>query len=110
MLSHISNHEVRRISNEKPLTQTVLFRQLNFLAKVARAPDDSEIRCITFRPGTVELVKPEGARGRGRPRLRWETVVHAHALAAAGSASNLSNIIYNSKAWRAAARAYSYPR
>ena len=109
MLSHISNEEVRRIACERPLTQTVLFRQLLVFGKIARAPETSEMRAAIFQHGSVNLKKIEGKRSAGRPRLRWDTVVSAHAIAAAGSKENLNNIICNSNLWRAAARIYSYP-
>lgn len=71
MLSLISNEEVRRIANEKPLTQTVLYRQLTLFGKIARASDDDSDLCqASFQPASNVLRQLDGKRKVGRPRLR----------------------------------------
>ena len=79
MLSHISNAEVWRISAQRQLSKTLLCRQLLLFGKIAGMPDESCMRSAVFVPASCCPVQP-GRRGRGRPRLRWETTLHAHAL------------------------------
>ena len=109
MFSHISNQEVRRIAGEYRLSQTVLYRQLCYFGKIARATEESELRSLIFHARSIELRPLDGTRNVGRPRLRWESVVYAHAIAAAQTLGNLSNLIYNPNAWHAAVRIYSLP-
>ena len=87
---------------------TVLYRQLVLMGKIARAPDDSDLREAIFQSGSNFLQQPAGNRKIGRPRMRWETVVHAHAVAAAGSLENFNSKVLDQKMWRTLAREYSY--
>jgi len=64
------------------------------MGKIARAPDDSDLREAIFLSGSNFLQQPAGNRKVGRPRMRWETVVYARVLAAAGSFED-----FNSKVW-----------
>ena len=107
MLSHISNAEVRRIANASPLTQKILYRQLLNFGKMAKATNESEVRQIIFQPDSVKLVEFDGKRSRGRPRLRWETAMYAHAVQAAETVDNLNSILRDQKSWQAVVRKYS---
>ena len=108
MLSRISNAEVRRIAKQKPLTQTLLYRQLALLGKIARAPNDSDLRAVIFQPDSLNLQVPAGKRNIGRPRLRWETIVYAHAVSAAGSVEDFNTHVIDQKSWQQLVRNYSY--
>ena len=44
-----------------------------------------EMRAMIFQPGSTTLKQISGKPGAGRPRLKWDTVMRAHAIIAAGS-------------------------
>ena len=114
MLSHVSNQEVRRLSRQRPLSQTILFRQLSMFGRISAMPDDSVLRDAVFKPGSISLTLTDGKRSRGRPRLRWETVMHAHALqivnmSNATLSSLLGQHVYNQQIWQATVKHYCFP-
>ena len=67
---------------------------------IARAPNESDLRKAIFQHNSFNLQLPAGKRNNGRPRLRWETIVHAHAVAAAGSVEVFETKIINQKTWQ----------
>lgn len=82
--SRISNAEVLKRANQAPLSQTVLYRQMMLFGRIAALPNDSRIRQVTFRPGTCTPATTSHTRRQGRPRMRWQTVLYAHALKPVG--------------------------
>ena len=79
MISHVSNAEVRRRANQQCLSQQLLARQLFYYGELSALPSESLPRQSVFQSGTSRLLDP-GRRRRGRPRLQWASVMHAHAL------------------------------
>ena len=79
MISHVSNAEVTRISGQEPLSNTMLYRQLSLYGKIANRPNDDSLREASLCNCSC-LPKQPLKRCRGRPRMRWATVMHAHAL------------------------------
>ena len=79
MVSHISNAEVRRISNQTTLSTQLMCRQLINLGRIASLPDASCVRQSVFRSSSHSLVGYEGTRKRGRPRLLWASFQMAKA-------------------------------
>ena len=109
-ISRISNNTVLERASSTKLSRTLLRRQLELLAHVARKPDADPVRMSVFKPNTVDLKDRAFKRKRGRPRLTWATKVHKHALHAAGNIDALRNFLkYSaeaSMAWKAAVRQY----
>ena len=110
MFSHISGAAVWRMSAQRQLRKTLLYRQLLLYGRIAGMPDNSVMRSIILKPGSCVPVSP-AVRGRGRPRLRWETTLYAHALnITSGDQRRLEQILLQSchpdTGWKSAVAAY----
>ena len=81
-ISHIPNSVVLALANSVPLTDKLLFQQLVLLGKIAKLPNNSFLRQLTFEPSTVNPSRCIFRR-RGRPRLAWQSVLHGHAISCA---------------------------
>ena len=84
--SRLSNQAVLIIAESTPMSSTLLRRQLIYFGRVARMAPDNPARQLLLQRGSVQLRAAEPGRRRGRPRQQWGSCVHAHAVAAAGSA------------------------
>ena len=103
--SRVSNVEVLRRAQTRPVTTVLLERQLLYLHRLANLPGDSQLRRSVFRPGSFELQRPAGVRRVGRPRTNWADAVWAAALEAAGSEQALVSFLDTRiSAWRGEVR------
>jgi len=91
--SRMSNAEVLRRARERPLTKTLLERQLGLLGRLARSPHDDPARAVIFEAGSLQPRRWQGKRRRGRPRLSWMNVVYGHAVCAAGNTERLQELL-----------------
>ena len=78
----------------------LLKRQLLLYRKVAREPNESMLRQVTFVPHTRVPVTDSFVRKVGRPRAEWAREVGALALKIAGSTGALDNAISSDIAWK----------
>lgn len=82
MISHVTNCAVLEAAASKPLSETLLFQQLMLFGKIAMHPDTDFTRRLVFEPGCITPARVFKKK-RGRPRLAWQSVIYAHALAIA---------------------------
>ena len=74
-------------------------------------PDHCLQRGVLFEPSSVALKRIVGKRPRGRPRHQWGQSVRDHALAAAGSMSDLSLMLLQNTTtehWKTAVHDYAF--
>ena len=82
MISHVTNCAVLEAAASKPLSETLLFQQLMLFGKIAMQPDTDFTSRLVFEPGCITPARVFKKK-RGRPRLAWQSVIYAHALAIA---------------------------
>ena len=75
-ISHVPNSEVLRRAGSHKLSQTLLYRQLMLLRKVADQPSGHFMRNCVFEEGSNSLKELRGPRKRGRPRKCWNDDVY----------------------------------
>ena len=96
----------RQRCNINSLNTSLLQRQLQYFGKLARLPSNSVLRATIFAQGSMNL-QTSAHRKRGRPRMWWNTEIHKHALAIAGSSANLPEIIADPLSWKKLVREYT---
>ena len=84
MVSHVNNAHVLQQAAEKPLSQTVLARQLLFYGRLAGLSEHSMLRNSVLQPDSPTPKQFLNKRRQGRPRLAWSSVLYAHAVSAIG--------------------------
>ena len=104
----MSNAEVLATARQPALSTVLLERQLRLYGDVARKGSDDPLRAAVFEDGVAVLRSVPGARKQGRPRNTWATVVHNHALAAAGGHEPLQQTVMEPTMWTAAVRRYCF--
>ena len=77
------NRAVLEAATSKPLSETLPFQQLMLFGRIAMQPDTDITRRLIFEPGRISPARNVVKKKRGRPRLAWQSVVYAHALAIA---------------------------
>ena len=110
-ISRITNQEVLSRADANPLSTTLLQRQLLLFGKIARMPDHCPQRQVLFEPSSVTLKRIVGKRPRGRPRQQWGQSVRDHALAAAGSMSDISLMLLQNSTtehWKGVVQDYAF--
>ena len=109
-VSRVSNADVRGLANTRPLSLSLLERQLKLYGKLARDAPKSLPKAMVFescQPNQVTPRRWNTRRSRGRPRLQWTTYLHAQALAVAGGDSDkLQTIVQNTSEWHSAVAQY----
>ena len=80
MISRVSNDEVRRITKQIPVTDTLLKHQLDLYCKAAQGGEECPLRDSVFYPKTLTPVNDMYVRKTGAPRLEWAKQLHPHAL------------------------------
>ena len=111
-IAHISASYISRVSNKfvfktldvKPMSETLLKRQLQFFGAIARKSDEDVIRKMVFKPSSCDKVTA-GTRKTGRPRINWKQQLFNHAWTIAGN-TPLPDIVLDKDAWGAAVRQY----
>ena len=98
-VSRVSNQHVLDVASQMPLSKSLIKQQLTLFGKVARLPNESLLREVTFCPGTLYPVIETYVRKLGRPRLEWASQVHREATRIAGGA--LDSLIMEPEAWKA---------
>ena len=90
-ISHVPNSEVLRRAGSHKLSQTLLYRQLMLLRKVAYQPSGHFVHNCVFEEGSNSLKELRGPRKRGRPRKCWNDYddVYTVALEVAGGRAAL---------------------
>ena len=96
-ISRVSNHYILQQFNAKPLSKTLLHRQLKLFGKIARMPNEAIVRKVTFESGSLHPIATKNKR-RGRPRNTWTTELHKIAQSFA-QASDLWHLVQNKQAW-----------
>jgi len=81
-------------------------RRLSLFGRIARQPNDSLMRSVTFCPGELRPATDRFVRKVGRPHLEWTTEVRKLAIKAARSMLQLEQIIYNEGIWENCVAAY----
>ena len=102
-ISRVSNVDVLKQMNARPLSEQLLARQLQLSGKIGRRPANDLTRCVALEKDAVEPKMWSSRRRVGRPCLRWTRCVHAQALALVdGCSERLYDIICSpsSTAWR----------
>eukprot|EP00959_Pyramimonas_sp_CCMP1952_P457049 9474222-Pyramimonas_sp.AAC.1 len=90
-VSRVSNAEVRELAKVRPLSASLLERQLKLYGKLARCGPRSLPRAMVFECGEGSDVLPRrwmAPRCRGRPRVQWTNYMHAKALVVAGGSTD----------------------
>ena len=88
--------------NVKPMSETLLKRQLQFFGVVSRKTDEDVIRKMIFKPSscaefTVDTRKP------GRLRINWEQQMFKRAFTIAGN-TPLHDMLSGKQQWCTAVR------
>ena len=79
----------------------LLKQQLLLFGKIARAPDNSLLRSLTFTPGSLRPTTGRYIRRVGRPANEWASKVHETALKLLRIGSvRLEGMIRDIAAWR----------
>lgn len=97
--SRVSNAEVLAAAGDKPLSSTLLARQLHLFGDIARKAVGDPMRAAVFADGSVSLRTTPGVKRRGRPRQAWANYVHGHAVAAAGGEALLEERMRDRARW-----------
>ena len=83
-ISHAPNSEVLRRAGNHKFSQTLLYRQLMLLRKVADQPSGHFMRNCVFEERSNSLKELKGPRKHGRPRKCWNDDVYRVVLGIAG--------------------------
>ena len=98
--SRVSNDVVLQRAGARPLSSTLLQRQLQQFGKIYRMNDSSLIRDITFSQHGVEVRKWYFKRRPGRPRQTWAGCVQHEAYAVARrTGESLEVLMSNEARW-----------
>jgi hypothetical protein len=107
--SRVSNAIVLKNLDAVPLSRQLLGHQLKLFGKLAIARNENLGRHLSLEPGGVQPRRWNNRRNVGRPRLRWTSCVHAHALSiAGGSAVELQRLLRlpHQRQWKALIRKF----
>ena len=77
--SRISNGEVRARAGQRPLTESIMDKQLALFQRAARRPDGDPLRDTIFCPGTMRLVMDKYVRNVGAPHHERARMLWPHA-------------------------------
>ena len=69
--SRVSNAAVYEVSEAQLLSDTIRFRQLNLLGRIACESDDNLAHRFIFNSSGITLRSWTSLRKRGRPRIQW---------------------------------------
>ena len=100
--SRISNETVLQAAKCTRLSRQLLQDQLALFGKIAASEHDA-LRAALFQEGSLELVRPDGPRPRGRPTHTWSGQTMKHSVEAAGGFERLTDILLvdaNVDVWR----------
>ena len=100
-ISRTPNSTVRSLAGQRPLSHTLLQRQLLLYGHVANQLSTSPIRRSVLQSADVCPIKPQGPRKSGRPRHLWANRVYSHALKAADGLQHLRTIFANNESAKA---------
>ena len=99
-VSRVSNAQVLKAANAKPLSFLLQRQQVLLFAKVARELPRSILRESVFSPGTIEPATNRYIRKVGRPRREWVSVVAPLAARVAGTALHLDEVVKDKAMWK----------
>ena len=100
-ISRVSNEEVLRQADEKPLYHELLRRQMMLYGKEVRMPASSLQRQAALTPESSEPAVWQGKRSRGRPRQIRTTSVYEHVKVAFGdSAEGAALVEVSAEEWK----------
>ena len=99
MVSRISNEEVRRRTQQRPLTQVLLGQQLLLCGKAARAPAGDPLRDAVFCPGSLRPATERFVRKVGRPRQEWASQLWRTAVRMCGDVLQFEATIADEAQW-----------
>jgi len=98
--SRVSSIEVLAAAGSTCLSTTLLGKQLRLFGDVARKQSGDPMRTAIFDDDDdICLRQTPGARRRGRPRQKWASFVHGHAVLAAGSEALLRDSLLDQSRW-----------
>ena len=103
-ISRVSNKFVFQTLNVKPMSETLLKRQLQFFGTIARKSDEDVIRKMIFKPSSCAEASVD-TRKPGRPRINWKQQMFKHAFTIAGN-TPLHDMLSDKQAWCTAVRQY----
>ena len=98
-ISRVSNQTVLERTAQKPLSHLLAKQQLLLFGKVARAPEGSIMRDVTFCHKTLSPATEMYVRRRGRPRQEWASELSKLATRLAGSYHELYRTIGSETNW-----------
>ena len=98
--SRVSNAEVLRRAGHASASSLLLQRQLVLFGRVARGPDDSPCKVVSFIPGTWTPATNRYVRRVGRPRKEWIPTLLAEALRRTGGMVQLEHMIADHRQWK----------
>lgn len=100
--SRVTNETVLQTARCTKLSRRLFQDQLVLFGKIASGEHDA-LRAAFFEESSLELVKADGPRTRGRPIHTWTGQTMKHALGAAGGSEKLKDILLvdaNIDAWQ----------
>ena len=98
-VSRVSNFRVLEITQQAPMSQRLLGKQLLLYGKIARAPNSDPLRRLTFCNSSTRPLTCAYVRKLGRPRNEWAVQLSTHV-------ARLETNPADAQRWAAAVNAY----
>ena len=108
-ISRISHDRVLARAGQERFSHSLLRAQLVYFGKVARAPEESILRQVTFQRQSLRPLTEVFIRKVGRPRQTWAEQLLNIATQICGSRQELETIVRSPKAWNTLVRQCTVP-